>query len=160
MISAKLVGGPEAAAKFKTAKPRIQAKLEETMLRWAIRLMRHVKEDKLSGQVLKNRTGRLRRSINYRVEGTGTSNMVTTVGTNVVYARPHEYGETVTVKAHLRMMTKAWGRPVRNPRQIMVKEHTVKYPERSFLRSALQDLEAQIREDLSKSIKVTFSEGL
>ena len=71
--------------------------------RAVLRVQRRVKE-KLSGEVLNVRTGRLRRSIVERVESSG-SVVTGIVGTNVEYAAPHEYGfiGVVTVKESLRV---------------------------------------------------------
>ncbi|MGH7192240.1 MAG: phage virion morphogenesis protein, partial [Candidatus Saccharimonadales bacterium] len=64
------------------------------------------------------------------------------VGTNVEYAGIHEYGKTFS-----RMVSEAYGRPMKNPHAV-----TFHYPERSFLRSSLHDLESSIREALRKAI--------
>lgn len=97
----------------------------------------------LSGVVLNVRTGRLRRSINLRLDGKGTPNPSASVGTNVAYARVHEFGfeGTVNVRESLRMQVKAWGRPIA-PIKVAVRAHarSVKLPERSFLKNALDAL--------------------
>ena len=79
--------------------------------------------DKLSGQVLKNRTGTLRRSINQHVEETDTS-ITGILGADMDiarYARAHEYGfrGTVQVPAHTRTITglRAYRRSPRGERQ-------------------------------------------
>jgi len=51
----------------------------------------------LSNQVLKRRTGNYAASVNSRVEGQGTE-VVGKVGTNKVYAPPHEFGATIKPK--------------------------------------------------------------
>jgi len=101
--------------------------------------------------VLKVQSGRLKRSINQRVDGAGTDKVSGTVGTNLVYARPHEMGFSgiVNVKEHLQTRTQAFGRPI-SPIQVSIKAHKMKMnlPERSFLRSALADLEPKVDEEL------------
>lgn len=127
-------------------------KIYQAVNRLSLRLLRHVKADKLSGQVLKNRTGRLRRSINRKVTSSENA-IIATVGTNVSYAAAHEYGfhGNVSVKAHLRKLTKAFGKAIKNPHQIEVRASTRKMnmPERSFLRSSLKDLAPTIRTELT-----------
>lgn len=122
--------------------PRIYARLQTAIVRLSVELQAYIKQSKLSGQVLKNRTGTLRRSINRRVV-TSPGSIRAYVGTNVKYARPHEYGftGTVSVREHLRMQKLAWGKPMKNPREVTVKAHPMKMnlPMRSFLRSALKD---------------------
>lgn len=131
--------------------------VKTAMGRLALRLTRKVKQDKLSGQVLKNRTGRLRRSINQRVsESSGEIKAV--VGTNVEYGRTHELGFSgqMSVKEHMRKIRMAWGKAIK-PKSVMVRAHTrnVKIPERSFLRSALAEFGPEINRDLERA----FMEG-
>jgi phage gpG-like protein len=107
-----------------------------------------VKERKLSGQVLKNRTGTLRRKINYQLRETPTE-VSASVGVQLSYAAVHEYGfdGIVTVKEHLRTITQAFGRPIA-PVHVHRGAHQrhMKLPERSFLRSSLRENAPSIRE--------------
>lgn len=132
----------------------VKANLKTSITRMTLKLLRSVKQDKLSGQVLNVQTGRLRRSINQRVIATD-SKIKGIVGTNVEYARPHEMGfsDDVTVKEHLRTIKKAFGKDI-EPKQVQVRSHTRKvvFPEKSFLRSALRDMEADILSDLGKAV--------
>jgi phage gpG-like protein len=109
--------------------------------RTTLQLLTAVKEDKLSGQVLQVRTGRLRRSINQRVDVSGGS-VVGTVGTNVSYGKTHELG--LTIKAHLVEAKKAKALRFQLGGKTMFRKSVmipaVKMPKRSFLMSALQDL--------------------
>lgn len=136
--------------------PRLSTKLDRTIGRLAINLASRVKV-KLSGEVLKNRTGRLRRSITQKVTGAGTPQVSGVVGTNVPYARAHELGfkGVVTVREHLRMQTMAFGKAMANPRQVIVSQHSMKMnlPERSFLRSALAEFDPTIRQEIAKAIQ-------
>jgi phage gpG-like protein len=129
-----IIGDKEVAARFQGMPERLRQELRRTVTRLTIELQGYIKSDKLSGQVLNVRTGNLRRNINQRVTETGDS-ITGVVGTNVEYARLHEYGGTV--KEHLRTITMAWGRPLKAPKTIKVPAYTV--PARSFLRSALRD---------------------
>lgn len=135
--------------------------------RFTLELQARTKE-KLSGEVLHVRTGTLRRSINRKVELRG-SNVVGTVGTNVEYAAAHEYGfdGEVTVRAHVRRVASRTLTELRGTRRRMsvqgvafVKEHTMHMhvPERSFLRSALAELEPgfapAVRKAAAEALKV------
>lgn len=155
MIKGAVVGDDRVKQFIGTRFPVVEKALYRTMSRIVIKFARKVKEEKLSGQVLKNRTGRLRRSIAPNVYGSGTT-IIGEVGTNVEYAAAHEYGfhGTVTVKEHLRMMTKAFGRLVRNPHKIKVSRHQAQrnLPERSFLRSVLEEMRPEIRQDLENAL--------
>ena len=156
MIKGEIIGGESLVARLDAVGPKIQTKIETTIQRLVLTLMANVQRDKLSGQVLNVRTGRLRRSITQRMQGLGTTSVSGIVGTNVEYARAHEMGfqGTVTVKAHLRMMTKAFGKPVKDPHQIQVNSHSrnMNIPEKSFLRSALNDMRPEIKEKLKAAI--------
>lgn len=160
MIKGWLVGDKELVARFDRFGPEVQKSLESGVGRLALKLLAHVKEDKLSDQVLRVRTGRLRRSINQKVQVDG-ARVYATVGTNVAYAARLEFGFTGTesVRAHLRMMKKAFGKTVKNPHQIMVGAHSrkVNYPAHSFLRSALEDMRDEITAGLQSAISQSAS---
>lgn len=142
MLQAAIIGEKHTIDRINASVPTIRAQLRREIERLAIKLLTHVKSDKLSGQVLNVRTGRLRRSINERVEDKN-GDITGFVGTNVEYARIHEFGwrGTVTVKEHLRLI---------NGKSSIVRSHTrnVKIQERSFLRSALADMASEIREGI------------
>ncbi|WHZ16003.1 MAG: hypothetical protein OJF52_002851 [Nitrospira sp.] len=154
MIEIKVTGIPEVLLELEQLTPAIRKGLQQGMGRALLRLTRYVKQSKLTGQALHVRTGRLRRSIHSEmqttpimIEGTG--------GTNVKYARAHEFGfdGQVGVKAHLRTIKQAFRRAIA-PIQIQVSAHSrhMHLPERSFLRSALKELEQDIRNDLRGGI--------
>jgi len=148
MIKGVVVGGEAVAARFNAMPDALQARLRVLVTKATIGVQRRAKE-KLNGEVLNVRTGRLRRSITQRVtESAGKVEGI--VGTNVEYAHAHEFGfqGNVTVKEHLRRL-KASGR------QAIVRAHSrnVNLPERSFLRSALRELEPEIIESLHDVVK-------
>ena len=161
MIKAEIVGGDKVLAFMDGIFPRVRTAARQSITRSLFELVAEVKSQKLSGQVLRNRTGRLRRSIHAsKVEDTG-GEIAGTVGTNVEYAAVHEYGfsGTVTVKAHMRMITQAWGKQLKNPHQVSVSSHgrQVNLPERSFLRSALKEMSpgfiARLQTDINEALK-------
>ena len=137
------VTGQHAVVRMMVAvKDGARQKLIDVMAKVGFDIQQHVTTQKLSGQVLNRRTGRLRNSINSRVT-TGPSEVSASVGTGVQYAAAHEYGvqRNVVVTVHHRMQTMAWGKPMKNPREVLVNQHVahMNLPERSFLRSSLQD---------------------
>lgn len=155
MIKGWLLGGEDLVKRLTAAPQDIQNALQTSVSRMALRLLARVKADKLSGQALKVKTGRLRRSINQRVvrEGTGVYGYV---GTNVDYGRIHEYGfkGSVSVRAHLRTVTQSFGKPT-PPTQQHVAAHSrnVNLPERSFLRSALREMQPEIERSMREAVK-------
>jgi phage gpG-like protein len=155
MITAYLVGESELMARMSGMYPNAKKGLLEAVTRLAIQLQRNVMKDKLSGQVLNVRTGTLRRSINQLVSQTDTSTEGV-VGTNVEYAARFEYGfhGSETVKAHSRTIRKVFGKPI-DERVIQVRSFSrqANQPERSFLRSAMRDMESQIKTELENALK-------
>jgi phage gpG-like protein len=131
---------------------RLLVDLKREITRVAIDVSAHIKDRKLSGQVLKVQTGRLRRSINYKIGETGTG-IEARVGTNVEYARIHEFGfsGTVNVREHMRKAKKAY----------TVKAHTrrVNLPERSFMRSSMKDMRQDIDQRIARVVGQAIAKG-
>lgn len=155
MITGYLIGQSELMARMDKMYPAAQKGMLQAVTRLAIQLQRHVMQDKLSGQVLNVRSNNLRGGINEKVDQTETST-TGTVGTNVDYAHRFEYGfhGSETVKAHSRTIRQVFGKPI-DERVIQVRSFSrqANQPERSFLRSALHDMEAQIKADLDAAIR-------
>lgn len=146
-IGGTVKNAAQVVVRFKVLEKEILPAIKKAMIKLAIRLQKHVKQYKLSGQVLKVRSGTLRRSIAYRTYIRGNT-VTAKVGTNVPYGRVHEYGfrGQVNVKAHLRKV---------NGYSHWVNNHTrkVNLPERSFLRSSLKDLKMYIRMDMKAAVR-------
>lgn len=146
LIQATVVGGEELAAKLDLVGAGFVLALQDGIGRAVLRVQSKVK-DKLSGEVLQVRTGRLRRSITQVVTTTG-ERVEGVVGTNVEYAAIHEYGfvgtETVAASLRTSKLGKVFG----------VQPHTrdVKMPERSFIRSALKELQPEIRKQIESAV--------
>jgi phage gpG-like protein len=149
------VRGAALLAKLRGTQQRLQGELRREVIRLSIEVQASVKADKLTGQVLHVRTGTLRRSINRRIDET-LSGVTATVGTNVKYAGVHEYGfsGTVNIKAHIRKITQAFGRPLAAPTIANVRAHTASrnLPARSFLRSTLADKAQHINTSLRSAV--------
>jgi len=155
MIDVRIIGGDRVIAKITALPPRLMDELKEEVTRLTLELLRYVKERKLSGDPLRNRTGTLRRKINSRVEADGNG-VVGTVGVKLAYAAAHEFGvdRQVTVRQHLRMVKMAWGRALKTPVQATVRAHSrhMRLPERSFLRSSLREMADEIRGRLERAV--------
>lgn len=156
MLRMEFIGGDVLAAVLRSYGDKVQTAIVQSVGRSALRLQREVMQNRLSGQVLNVRTGNLRRSIHQQVTNTGGA-VIGEVNTNVRYGKAHEYGfaGTVNVKASLRQVRQAFGRPLKSPRYVQVRAHSrnVRLPERSFLRTALRDMKPMIEADLQKSIE-------
>lgn len=157
-LDAEVKGQSQVIARVGRIAPNMRNALVQRVQRLVIALQGHVVADKLSGQVLNVRTGRLRRSINQAVTTTDTT-ITGVVSTPVEYAPPLEYDfvGVVTVKEHLRQVTQAFGKPLTTPVTATVREHPMKMNIRgkSFLRTAL----AEQREDILNGIHEAAAEG-
>lgn len=118
-------------------------------------LLAYIKVNKLSDQILHVRTGRLRRSITARFEDNGATYSKGIIGTNVSYARAHEEGvnKTVSVKAHTRVISQAFGKPI-SPREVNVRAHPMKMnlPARPFMRTSLEENKPRIMTNIRKAL--------
>jgi phage gpG-like protein len=162
MIIGTVTGDKEVEAKLRNLPQAIRIQLALEIKKQWFALQSHVVRSKLSGQVLRRVTGNLASSINVGgsqsasefIDG-GTGPIIGRVGTKVRYARIHEFGGTVTVKAHTRRFTKVFGREV-DPGIANVAAYTMTMPERSFLRSSLADRDATIRAALRRAVGVAL----
>ncbi len=145
-ITGTLVGDDKVLAMMTAAGPTIKQALLDEMNRATIRIQNLVVL-KVSGPVLKNRTGLLRESINAQVED-GGGTITGSVGTNVVYAAIHEYGGIIHHPGGTAYFVSSDGATFvsnSNPlaaEMLRTKPHDIPIPERSFLRSTLREEEA------------------
>ena len=141
-----------------------QAVLMSTMTDLAIKLQVLVKL-KLSGEVLNVRSGALRRSIGYSVVPTPAGPTASVFSRGVPYAAIHEFGGTT--KPHLIEAKNAQAlRFYSNRWAMMIYRKSVNHPgsvipERSYLRSALREMEPEIRRELLRALikQIGVNEG-
>ena len=147
MIRLEVTGDRELRFKLESLPDRLRAELVKAMTRAMFGLQAHVQKDKLSGQVLKVRTGRLRASVTSKVTEQPDA-VVGIVGTNVEYAPPHEFGYSGV------QSVEAYTRRTPSGRIANVKAFTrqMNLPERSFLRSSLADQADAVRAELEKGV--------
>jgi phage gpG-like protein len=103
-------------------------------------------ERNLSGWVLQRRSGRLAASIAVAVERTGLAASAT-VSSDAPYAAIHEYGGTIPAHEILPKNARALTFPWRGQQRFFkrVSLPAVTMPERSFMRSALEETTPEIR---------------
>lgn len=115
----------------------VHGKLVDEMYRQTYRLQNIIVQ-KLSGPVLKNRTGLLRESINSRV--TDDDNSIRgQVGTNVKYAAVHETGGSFVIPSHSAHWVHGPARGQARVQSWVVREHSAFFPQRSFIASTLRE---------------------
>jgi hypothetical protein len=112
----------------------------------------------LSGGILNARTGTLRASLAVGLQQGG--GITATVSASAPYAAFQEYGfsGSESVRAHLRLQTQAFGRPIR-PVEAQVRTYSrrVDYPAHSYLRSALADLSGDISDGIAAALAGALS---
>jgi phage gpG-like protein len=149
MLKATIVGTEAVVQRFTVMPDTLQERIRQAIERFTMRMSADVRQNRLSGQTLRVRTGRLRRSVHHEV--TVEPGRVTgTVGTNVRYGRIHEFGGTVQIPAHARQVSQVFGRPLPAPIMVQVRAHTARFPTRSFLRSTLLASTLRFREAMKR----------
>lgn len=148
MFRGSVTGGRETAKKLRGEAKQVREAVRKTMGRLVLELMVKVKRDKLSGQALNVRTGRLRRSITQRIEVHGTT-IEGVVGTNVEYGKFHEYGLGLKVKDELKKQREGFKAGLTANKPLSADN----LPPGSFLRSALKEMKPRIREEFRQAVK-------
>lgn len=158
MISANLVGGAVALGRLSAMRDAANQGIARAIAKLGTELQNNVQQNKLSGQVLQIRSGSLRQSIAVRVDQSATA-VSATVSSDIDYAAAQEYGfsGTVNVQASLRQIKEAFGHPIA-AKTIGVGAHSrrMDLPERSFLRSALDEMAP----DISAGVEDALREAL
>jgi phage gpG-like protein len=136
----------------------LHAQLRAAVMQVAVDVQERARE-KTAGEVLKIRSGHLNDSIHHTITRDDDQAIIATVGTDVVYAAIHEYGfdgiEEVT--EYVRTITQAFGHAIA-PREVTVNAHArhMVMPERSFLRSSLDELAPSLRTALEAAIRAVL----
>lgn len=158
MLKIELKGDTEIIAKVDAGPESIRKALTKEVTAIVLLLEGHIKNEKLSGQVLHVRSGDLRRSIHAVLPvtqtATGVFGKVAQSG-DVKYGKIHEFGgktpaHVIEAKPgsalHFLMNGKdVFFKKVNHPGSVM--------PERSFMRSSLADMRNDIVERLQNSVK-------
>ena len=155
MIAATIVGAEAVEARLAALPAAVEDGLARAFARLSLDLEAAVAR-KLSGEVLRARSGALRGSVQVtlsRADGTVTLSL----GSTLPYSAFQEYGfdGTESVRAQLRTIRQAFGRTLRQgTEQIAVRPYSrrVDYPAHSFLRSALADLAPEIESELKAAV--------
>jgi hypothetical protein len=160
VIAAYLVGDAEALARLRAIPGAINAGVARAIAKLGIDLQRKVQEDELSGQTLNVRSGLLKSSIDVQIDQRA-DRTTATIFSDSGYARVHEFGFSgeVTVRASLRRIREAFGRPIAE-KTIAVGAHSrgISLPERSFLRSALEEMAPEIRDEVAATLREGLAE--
>lgn len=152
----KITGLDKLRAQLGNAASEARQRLRVEINTLGILLTAYVQQNKLRGQVLKQRSGRLISSIHHELQENDVE-VNALVGTNVEYAAAHELGfaGSVQVKEHYRTIKKAWGRPI-DPRRVLVRAHPMQMnmPQRAFLAPSLEEFRPQALQRLRNFTKL------
>lgn len=155
MLSISITGGERTAGRFRHMPDSVRRALHAKIAKLALQLEAHVKSDKLSGQTLHTRSGRLKRSIKSEIVDRGSIITAKVFSTGVPYAAIHEFGGRT--QAHEIVATKAralsfimggkrvFFKRVHHPGSVM--------PQRSYLRSAMDDMHQQIVDEMAAAVR-------
>lgn len=162
MIEVTIEGGEAAVDRLASFSDRLRRRLTAHMQRLASDLQGRVL-DNLHGGALQERSGRLADALTLDIDA-GDGRLSGSLGVDVrsvPYAAFQEYGfrGTETVRAHLRTIKQAFGRPIAE-RQIFVGSYSrkVDYPAHSFLRSALAELALDVAPQINDAVGAAASD--
>lgn len=154
-VNVSITGDKELIARFKKMPAAVQAALLKKVTFYALKLESYVKRNKLQGQVLSRKSGRLARAIGNRVAYDKSSVFgFVFASSDVPYAGIQEYGGVTS--AHLIMPKKARVLAFTKDGQKMFARRVMhpgsKMPERSYLRSSLREMSAEISLGLKEAV--------
>ena len=158
MFTVELVGQRELSLRLTSMPAAVRTALVKKTTSLALQLEALVKS-KLGGIVLNVVTGALRRSISHKVSAEATRVGATVFsGGDVKYAGIHEFGGTIHVPEIVPVKAKALHFVIgaKDVFATRVRAHDVVMPERSFLRSSLEDM----HEDIIEGLREAVNEGL
>ena len=153
MISLKVIGAKAVINRFRKAASDSKSEVQRLLLDAGALIERSAKK-KVSGPVLKVRTGQLRRSIHARAQGTGVDAVVT-VGSTAKYAAIHEFGGKTAPRTILPRRAKvlrfeAGGRAIFARR---VNHSGSRIPARPYMRPSLEENREKIERLVGHAFK-------
>jgi hypothetical protein len=134
-----------------------QAALREGMMRAMLKLARYIGEQKLSGQVLKVRSGNLRRAVmgsaKVDVSDTAVTGSVSTDPSSW-YGRVQEYGAHIPEVSGKLMVFPFPGVPAKTMRDVIFTMHRRAFdlPARPFMQTALEEQTQMVVDELSQAV--------
>jgi phage gpG-like protein len=154
MLEVEIDGAEELDARLAAMPQALRAALAAKIEDLASRLEEKI-EDNLSGKVLRSRSGALRDSID-ATTGADAARLFA----KTKYAAAQEYGFSgaESVSAFSRTIKQAFGRAIA-PKQVFVRAFSrqMNLPERSYMRSALDEMQDDIAAELAEVIREGLS---
>lgn len=163
LLSVIMTGDRQLVAKLDNMPAALKQALLVKVTQLTLRLEKKVKTEKLNGQVLNRITGNLARSIASKVDQ-GPESVTGRVFSSgdVKYAAIHEFGGQTAPHLILPKKAQALAFTSKDGQQVFARKVNhpgSKMPERSFLRSALRDMSADITKELKATVIKTLKQG-
>ena len=154
MITARLVGDDAALAWLRTTPDLAASGLARAITALGIELQRKIQEYQLTNQTPVARSGSLKLGTSLQIDQSD-DRIAATVSSDSEYSDAHKSGfaGAVDVPGNLRRLTRAF-RPI--PRKVInMRSHRrrIDVPERSFLHSALEDMDTAIRDEVEAALR-------
>jgi len=143
------------AAALRAKAPQIVQAVLRKMNVFMLELQAKIVGEKLQGQVLQHRTGKLAgsiRAIPAVVEGEAIVGAVQGGGGPAFYGRVHEFGGTFNIPEYQRQITGGKKQDMLKRVAGTVRAHTARFPERSFMRTSLEEMRERIFAGLTQTI--------
>lgn len=143
MIGLQITGATEVIEKLGALPEKVRVTAKSSLDMWALELAGYIKADKLSGSPLNWRSGSLSNSV-YPTKADAAGSTISAgarAGLDVPYAKIHEYGGVipahVVVARNAKALAFTVGGITRFAKSVQIP--AINMPERSYMRSALQD---------------------
>ena len=150
MITVDIVGDKEVIARFSSMPDRMHRKLLQFITGFSLKLQNYVVTQKLSGQVLNHRTGKLQASIHNDVQDSGSLIMGRVYSSATNYAAIHEYGGQIPDRYPVNAKALHFFAGGKEVFAKFARGFTMQ--ERSFLRSSLADNRDDIIEGMKEAV--------
>jgi hypothetical protein len=153
MLNVTVIGDREVIQRFANLPERAHGALVAEVTTLALELQAHVVQDKLQGQVLNHITGRLQSSIQHdvQVSGTTVTGRVYANTSTAPYAGAQEFGATIPDRYPVN--AKALHFFVGADEVFAKFARGFTLPERSYLRSSLEDYKERIISGMTNAVK-------
>lgn len=156
MLNIRVTGSDDVARRFSGMPESVRRALLSRVLSLSIQLETYIKTQKLSGQVLKTVTGRLKRSIQHKITDNGSEiiGKVFSSG-DVPYAAIHEFGGKTSPHTITPVKAKALAFMMEGKQVFAAVVHHPgsRIPMRSYMRSSMSDMRQQIRSELEQAVR-------
>lgn len=155
MITAYLVGDEHALARLRTIPGAVNSSLARAIASLGIDLQRKIQQEEFSAQRRAAHSASPRSSFDLSIDQSA-SGITATVSAGVSYAgsRDSSLDRAANVRAGLQRVKMAFRRPIsQGGADLRAHRRRMDLPERSFLRSVLEDMAQAIRDEVEAAVR-------